>query len=258
MAERVATNIRSEEWVIRFQPVPQPRLRLFCFANAGGSAAQFRSWHQFLPEGVEICPVQLPGQGSRFRENPYTELLPLAEKLAAALAPYLDVPFALWGYSMGALVSFELARALQRGGYSGLRQMFIAARRAPHVPPSDTPLHKLPEAEFIQQMQRRYNGIPAAILQEAEMLALFLPVLRANFEMIETYSYQAGDRLDCPITAFGGLQDPTVNTPEIAAWGELTSSTFRYFMFPGDHFFLQGHQSAVLKVVSKDLTPFLA
>jgi medium-chain acyl-[acyl-carrier-protein] hydrolase len=258
MVERMTTNIKTEEWVVRFQHIPQPRLRLFCFANAGGGPAQFRSWRQLLPEGVEICPVQLPGQGSRFREKPYTQLLPLAERLAEVLTPYLDAPFAFWGYSMGALVSFELSRVLRLGGYPGPRQMFIAARRAPHVPPSDSPIHDLPEPAFIREMQRRYNGIPAAILEEAEMLALFLPMLRANFEMIETYTYLDDNPLDCPISAFGGLQDPTVNTTEIAAWGELTSGVFRYFMFPGDHFFLQNHQPAVLQVVSRDLTSFLA
>jgi medium-chain acyl-[acyl-carrier-protein] hydrolase len=257
MIEPIATIQKPSDWIVRLQSVPQPRLRLFCFANAGGSVAQFRNWHQSLPSGVEICPVQMPGQGSRLREKPYTRLESLASTLADVLQPQMDVPFAFWGYSMGALIAFELTRELRRRGQALPRHLFIAARRAPHLPATDFPLHNLPESAFIREVQRRYNGIPAAILQEADMLALFLPVLRANFEMIETYTYETSDPLPCPITAFGGLQDPTVNAGQIGAWREHTGTAFKYRLFPGDHFFLQQHQAAVLEIVSQDMISFL-
>lgn len=250
-------RVNTDDWVVRFHQIPKPRLRLFCFANAGGATAQFRTWHQALPEGVEVCPVQLPGQGSRFREEPYTRLQSLAEKLADVLAPYLDVPAAFWGYSMGALVGFVLAHEFKRRGDRGPEHLFIAARSAPHVPPLVSPIHQLAEPLFISEVQRRYNGIPEAILQERELLTLLLPVLRANFEMIETYTFPGDVLLDIPVVAFGGLQDPTVSSQHIAAWGGLTSATFRYFMFPGDHFFLQNHLPAILQIVTRGLTPLL-
>lgn len=257
MVEPTTILLKSSDWVVRFQPILQPRLRLFCFANAGGSVAQFRNWQQSLPAGIEICPVQLPGQGSRLRETAHTRMTSLVNVLSDVLQPQMDIPFVFWGYSMGALIAFELARELRRRGHELPRQLFIAARRAPHLPATDFPLHQLPEAAFIREVQRRYNGIPAVILQEADMLALFLPVLRANFEMIETYVYEADNPLPCPVTAFGGLQDPTVNAGQIGAWREQTSSTFKYRLFPGDHFFLQQHQPAVLQIVSQDIATFL-
>lgn len=254
----IVSSIKPEDWVLTFQPLAQPRLRLFCFANAGGSPAQFRSWQNLLPEGVEICAVQLPGQGSRFRERPFTRTGSLIEKLTEVISPALDVPFAFWGYSMGALVAFELTLALERSSHARLRQLFVAARRAPHTGHDEPPIHRLPDESFIQQIQSRYNGIPAAVLQEPELLELFMPVLRANFEMIETYHYQSGDVLDAPIVAFGGLSDPAVNKSALAAWGKLTKSTFQSCMFPGDHFFVQQHQPAILGIVSKHLLPFLS
>jgi medium-chain acyl-[acyl-carrier-protein] hydrolase len=251
----MTARANTDDWIVRFHEIPQPHLRLFCFPNAGGAVAQFRTWHQSLPAGVEVCPVQLPGQGSRFREEPFTRLQPLAETLAEVLSPCLDVPYAFWGYSMGALISFVLAHELKRRGAHGPASLFIAARSAPHVPPVVSPIHTLPEPQFITEVQRRYNGIPEAILQERELLSLLLPVLRANFEMIETYTFPGDRLLDIPMMAFGGLQDPTVNTRQIAAWGELTSQTFRYFMFPGDHFFLQNHLPAILQIVTRELAP---
>ncbi len=249
-------NLKSE-WIIPFQPLSKPQLRLFCFANAGGSPAQFRTWQGQLPEDVEVCPIQLPGQGSRFREQPHTRVSSLIENLMEAITPSLDVPYAFWGYSMGSIIAFELARSLKASGYAAPTQLYIAARRAPHVTPRDTPIHALPETAFIEAIQTRYNGIPAAVLQEPDLLALFLPVLRANFELIETHDYQSEDLLDCPVLAFGGLSDPTVNSAEINAWGELTHNTFQYFMFPGDHFFVQNHQPAILQILSKNIVQSL-
>ena len=253
----IMPTVETKAWFIPFQAIEHPRLRLFCFANAGGSPMQFRSWQNLLPQGIEVCPVQLPGQGSRFREQPATRLSALMATLLEVSGDYFDVPYAFWGYSMGALVAFELARTVQRMNAPAPRQLFLAARRAPHTPAIDSPIHRLPEARFIKEIQRRYNGIPAAVLQEPDLMALFLPVLRANFEMIETHTSEATDLVDCPITAFGGLSDPTVDSMAIAAWGELTTRSFEYFMFPGDHFFIQNHQPAIMQILSKNLKSVL-
>lgn len=248
----------TNEWFLSLAAAGPVRLRLFCFLNAGGSPTMLRPWPLALPIGVEVCAVQFPGQGSRFRELPYNRLQPLVSALADALLPHLGQPFAFCGYSMGALAAFELARELRRRGGPMPGHLFVVARRAPHKPPSDSPLHPLSDTEFIRVMQHRYNGIPKAILNEPDMLKLFLPILRAQFEMIETYSYQPEALLECHITAFGGLQDPTVSASEIAGWGEQTSGGFKHFMFPGDHFFLQLHQNAVLDILSRDLMQMLA
>lgn len=246
----------ATNWFIPFNPQPKPALRLFCFANAGGSTGQFRSWGAMLPASVEVCAVQLPGQGMRMRETPYTRTAPLAKDLADNIEPLLTVPFALFGYSVGGLIAYELARELRRRDHLAAH-LFIAARRAPHLPVTSSPIHHLPDTAFIEALQHRYNGIPATILQEPDMLALFLPVLRKNFELLETYAYVPDRPLDCPISAFGGHQDLTVNADQIAAWEEHTTSRFSSQMFSGGHFFLQDHLDAVLQTMNSDLSRLL-
>ncbi|HEX2908938.1 MAG TPA: alpha/beta fold hydrolase [Phototrophicaceae bacterium] len=256
MADYPTVTTTSSPWLVPVVSVVRPQLRLFCFLNAGGSSAMLRSWPGVLPPVVEICAVQLPGQGSRFREQPFTRITPLIEALLPVLTPYLDLPFVFWGYSMGSLVAFELARALGRDQVFP-QHLFVAARRAPQVATRETPLHPLTEAAFIREVQRRYNGIPASVLREPDLLALFLPVLRANLEMIETHVYEAGAPLPCPISAFGGLHDPTVSAEGIMAWGQQTSASFKYFMYPGDHFFWQQQQADVLQTMANDLRALL-
>jgi medium-chain acyl-[acyl-carrier-protein] hydrolase len=233
------------------------RLRLFCFPYAGGGASIFRQWAQALPNGIEICPVMLPGRETRLREKSFTRLTPLVEVLAEALQPSLDVPFAFFGHSMGGLLAFETARELRRQNAPQPLHLFLSARPAPQLGRADPPLSHLPDAIFVTELQRRYSGIPAVILQDSELLKLYLPILRADLEMLETYSYSPESRLDYPISTFGGLQDVMVTPDKIAPWREQTTQTFTRKLFPGNHFFLQSQQAALLEAMAGDLTPLL-
>src|SRR5215467_15197573 len=97
-----------QPWIVRSKP--HALLRLFCFPYAGGGASLFRLWSDSLPPEIDMCPVHLPGREGRLKEPPFTSLTPLIQALAQALRPYMDIPFVFFGYSMGALISFELAR----------------------------------------------------------------------------------------------------------------------------------------------------
>lgn len=241
-----------EPWIVRPRPHPRPALRLFCLPYAGGGAPIFHSWAAALPAGIELCPVQYPGRGSRLAEPPHRTIASLAQALLPALRPLLDRPFALFGHSMGALLGFELARMLHHEGRSPA-QLFVSAHRAPQLPDTEEPLHALPEPELIEQL-RKLNGTPPEILAHAELLELMLPVLRADFAACETYAYAPGPPLACPLTAFGGLRDPHVPREALAAWQTQTSGPFALRMFPGDHFFLSSDQQQLLAAIARDLS----
>ena len=242
---------------LSYGPNPKARLRLFCFPYAGSGASNFYPWTKGLPAEIQVCPVQLPGRENRLTVPPFTRLFPLVKDLAQALLPYLDVPFAFFGHSMGALVSFELARELRRHHEFGLAHLFVSACRAPQIPDPAQPLHQLSESSFVKEICRRYNGIPAAVLQSEELMKLFLPVLKADMEIIETYVYTDEEPLDCAISAFGGLWDHETSRDDLAAWRVLTRSTFDLRMLQGDHFFLQSNRVVILQAVCRDLMQHL-
>ena len=154
---------------------------------------------------------------------------------------------------MRGLVGFELARELRRRQVFGLLHLFVSACRAPQIPDSAQPLHQLSESSFVEEFCRRYNGIPAAVLQSDELMKLFLPVLKADMAIIETYVYTAAEPLDCPISAFGGLRDRETSHDDLAAWRVLTRGAFTLRMLQGDHFFLQSNREVILQAVSGDL-----
>ena len=248
----MTTATALDSWIAYRMPSPQARLRLFCFPYAGGGVSIFRAWSDSLPADVEVCPVQLPGRGTRLMEPPFTRLSPLIEALTQALFPLLDKPFAFFGHSLGALVSFELARQLRREYAVQPVRLFISADRAPQIPNRDPPIHSLPEGEFLVEL-RRLNGTPREVLEDEELRQIMLPLLRADFAVYETYGYSTEPPLNCPISAFGGLQDHRVSRGDLDAWRDQTSVSFSLRMFPGDHFFLNTTQPVLLRVLSQEL-----
>jgi surfactin synthase thioesterase subunit len=243
---------RRNPWIAHARPNPRARLCLFCFPYAGGSAAIYRRWGENLPAEVEVMPVEIPGRASRFREAPFRRLLRLVEEAGEALRPELDRPYAFFGHSMGGLISFELARRLRDLGVAGPRWLFVSARRSPDCPLDDELIHALPEAEFVQKL-RELNGTPEEVLQHPELMAMMLPLLRADFEVNETYEFQQAPPLTCPISALGGLGDEEVTREHLQGWRRHTTGGFSLRMLPGDHFFLDGHRDLVLQAVAKDL-----
>ncbi len=196
-------------------------------------------WALDLPEDVEMLAAQLPGRERR-RDEPLIEQLErLVFELSQAVRSYLDRPFAFFGHSLGALTAFELARELRRQGMPLPCHLFVAARRAPHTDTNLPPVHRLPDDAFVRVLQQSYGALPDAIRENREVLELFVPVIRADMTMLETYRYYDEPPLDMPITVYGGISDPSTNQDGLAAWRMQTTGRFELRMLMGNHFFIQ-------------------
>lgn len=239
-------------WVKCPQPNPDASLRLFCFPHVGAGASIFRKWSDRLPPYIEVYAIQLPGRENRLKEAPFTHISPLVQTLTQVLRPYLTSPFAFFGHSMGALISFELTRQLRAQQQPSPVQLFISGRRAPQIPARNPLIHTLPEPEFLAEL-RRLNGTPQAVLENSELMQMVLPVLRADFSICGTYTYSHEPPLDCSISAFGGLDDSEETYDLLELWNKQTHSSFSLQMLPGDHFFLYSSQQLLLEMLSRQL-----
>jgi surfactin synthase thioesterase subunit len=244
----------SSPWFERHAPRKYPRLRLFCFAFAGGTAALYRRFHEFMPHDVDVCAVQLPGHGRRAHETPYDRLDLLLEALREAFEPYLDRPFALFGHSMGALIAYEFARVLRR--HDGPRPLLlgVAGRSAPRPGLSGRALHQLPSPDLFAEL-RALNGTPGAALESEALMEFAEPLLRADFKLVETWEHICEPPLRVPIVAFAGTRDPAAPAAGVDHWRAETSRSFKSYMIPGDHFFIQSSQELVASILGAALTP---
>ncbi|MEU3252305.1 alpha/beta fold hydrolase [Streptomyces sp. NPDC006997] len=243
-------------WALRMRdaaPARPPLVRLVCVPYAGGGAAAFHSWSELLPATIEPWAVRMPGRDARLQEPLRTDLLATARELAEALAPELTGPYAFFGHSLGAFLAFETVRALRGLGLPEPVLLAVSARNAPQHRTYAGSVHRLPDDEYLDVLDRRYGAIPPLLREDAQMRAMYLPILRADTTMLETYRYTPGPVLDCPVLAYGGVDDPETTTASLAAWAEVTGAGCGTLLLPGGHFFLQPSRERLLTHLSAEL-----
>lgn len=230
-------------------------LRLYCFPYAGAGHTVFQHWRAQLPGDIELALIKLPGRGARFSEPQADSLDELAEALAGAIAEVgegLD-HFAFFGHSMGALLAFETARALLKRGLSPTA-LLVSARTAPSAHGWRERLSDLPDAAFLEVI-RSMNGLPQEVLDNPEWLALFLPIIRADFALCEDYRYRPGLPLACPIGVLAGRDDASVPLPLLDGWAGETRAGCQTRLFPGGHFYLFEREAELLGLIQRQLCP---
>lgn len=225
--------------------------RLFCLPYAGGGAAAYYSWKSAILHDIDLVQVHLPGREARLREPFQNSIASLIDALVEKLIVWMDLPFAIYGHSMGALIAFELVRALRKHNHVLPYHLFVTGFRAPQLPPRER-ITGLPDEKFIQRLLE-YGGIPDMIVKNLELMEIFLPIFRADFELIDNYVYRPEEPLDCPLTAFGGENDPKIFHEEIEAWREQTTCDFNCHILPGGHFFINESKPQLLKLLRHNL-----
>ncbi len=226
-------------------------VRLFCLPLAGASASAYRDWGAALPEGIEVWPIELPGHGTRLGEALVSDLDALLRELDSALSPFMDRPFALFGHSLGGMLAFELARALELRRGLPLRGVFISAAAAPRTMPR-RPLHALSRNELREEL-RALGGTPLSLLEAPEFDELFLPVLRADLALLHACAHRWGPPIDAPITALLGTTDPAAPKETVTAWAQHTRGELQLAEIKGGHFFLDTSREDVLRIIDAAL-----
>jgi medium-chain acyl-[acyl-carrier-protein] hydrolase len=252
----MSVTVPRNPWIFGRQPTAAAQTRLFSFPYAGGGGSVFNSWRSFLDAiGVELCCVQLPGRETRFGETPITSMDQLVRLLCDGLYSYLDRPFSFFGHSMGTVVAFELTTELARRGLVLPQWLLMSGAPPPHRRPGSW-LHRLPRAEFIETVARRYSGLPVEVLANPDLLDALIPILRADFALIEKYQYTPATPLSVKIVAFGGHEDTSVAPGELTHWRDLTAfpDFFQTILFDGDHFFLNRQRLPLLNEIVRVLT----
>jgi medium-chain acyl-[acyl-carrier-protein] hydrolase len=246
-----------DAWFQRAPTTGRVELEIFCFPYAGGSAQVFKKWPKLLPSTAQVVSVELPGRGARMQEPPFASLPDLIDDLEKAVWRTLDKPFVFFGHSMGAIIAFELARALRRKYDREPQALFVSGCKAPQLPRGQPVTYNLPPDEFIDELIK-LEGTPKEIIEDSVLMEIMLPLLRADFQIAQTYEYIADAPFRCPIIAYCGLQDHETGSDKLSAWKEQTVSEFSLHMLPGDHFFIRSSQDELLRLLAHKLREFIA
>jgi surfactin synthase thioesterase subunit len=240
----------TQLWLRRPRIVAKPRVRLVCFAYAGGAATIFRRWSAALPADVEVCAVQLPGRQDRLSEAPLTSVDAIVAQLSFHLAGLSASKVALYGHSFGGVLAYELARQLESSGVS-VTGLVVGACPAPHRPSIRPNIHHLDDAAFLKALQLLF-GMPLELLHNEEVMSLALPSLRADITALETHRHVAEPQLRAKISVLAGLRD-LLGDHAITGWSELTSGGAVESRVDGGHFFVDSQQAWTLQQVQAAL-----
>jgi phosphopantetheine--protein transferase-like protein len=217
-------------WFRVFVPKPDAKRRLVILPHAGGGPAYYRDWVKGVPDDYETVVAQLPGHEARWKEPPLTHMEPIADNLIRELSTLDCRPLTLFGHSLGAVIAYELARRLT------VERLIVAGARAPHLPRIRKTLYDLNDIQLLQEL-KQLGGTPTALLDNEEVFSLFLPTLRADLEVLETYSHSHGKTLDVPLTVVGGFVDDRTPLVDLLSWKDLNSGPTHIEANAGGHFF---------------------
>ncbi|MEV6559420.1 alpha/beta fold hydrolase [Nocardia sp. NPDC051756] len=242
-----APAIDARKWM----PYPPPggaATTLYCLPHAGAGASTYLPWRKQLQPEVDVVPLQPPGRELRMRDEPFENLGPLLDDLLAVMDGEWREPFVLFGHSLGALVAYELARRLSAGAGPRPAHLIVSGRRAPHKP-SRLPWVRMASDSTLLEIVYRLGGTPEEVLDDAQMRAQVLSLMRADLGVDQTYRYEPEPRLDVPITVLSGSSDTHVSMAELEPWAECGSAGVDIRLVPGGHFFPITHRDTVLRRV---------
>jgi surfactin synthase thioesterase subunit len=238
-------------WFRQFRPVTRPAKRLICFPHAGGAPSAYRSWPVLLPGDVEVLGVCYPGRQDRFSEPCFTDMHELADAVTQALLRMTDIPFVLFGHSMGGSLAHEVTIRLAAAGRRP-EALLVSGCPAPHRLGKENTY--LGGDEAIIDDVRKLNGDASAdALADPDLRELLMLALRADYEIVGTYKPSENVQVGVPVVAYTGDTDPDVSAEDAAAWETVTEAGFRYRVFPGDHFYLEPCERDLLADVKRVL-----
>ncbi|MEV0296264.1 thioesterase domain-containing protein [Nocardia sp. NPDC050710] len=239
----------ADRLVLHRRPAAPALLRLFCWPFAGGKAASYTQWRTRLPDWVELCAVELPARQRHLGQTPIRRFGELVDAAVAQVVPLTDVPFAFFGHSLGALTAFEVARGLPAG--VAPEMLFLGGSVAPHLPRPGR-LSSLPDDQFLSAVGH-YGGIPPEVLDTPEVMALFLPALRSDFEIFDDYRFVPHPPPACPVHLYGGRDDRQVAATQLEAWRDVLPGVRSTELLPGGHFFLSDQRDALVDSIADKL-----
>jgi medium-chain acyl-[acyl-carrier-protein] hydrolase len=240
------------KYVVKFEEKKNPTARLFCIPYSGATVAYYRTWTSLVPADIEMYAVEIPGR-LYLKDKPAADMNAIIDTVFPQIAPLLDKPYAIYGHSYGSIISFEIAKRIIKENMKHPVGLFVSGRHAPHLPNRFRPAANLPDQEFIEEINSKYQAIPSEILKEKELLKLLLPGLKRDISMNETYIGKLDPLLNFPVWAYFGTEDISVTKEEIEQWKAVTKDDFKIRAFNGGHFFINKEKGSIITDIAKAL-----
>ncbi len=231
------------------------KVNLFCLPFAGGSSYSYDGYKKSAPPDINVIPIEIPGRGTRFKEKLLTDIHKITDDIFNQVKEHLQHPYAIYGHSMGSLLGYLLTKKISYEQLPLPKHLFFTGCNGPSVIENEPPRHLLPKDQFISKL-KEIGGSPDEILEDDELMRFFEPILRADFQATDTYSYVESTPFEVSITCMIGLKEKTTDE-KVQTWQKETTKRLDIKRFPGNHFFIFNYEREILKIIKSKLYPVL-
>lgn len=232
----------------------QKIINLYCIPYAGGNSTVYYSWKKLVEPYINIIPLELSGRGTRSSEPFYHNFNEATCDLFRKIKDNIEKePYALFGHSMGSTLAYELTQKIISSGLSRPVHVFFSGRK----PPQNNKDYKKISNESIENFKKEIldlGGTPPEIFDNPLLEKIFLPILKADYRILEEYRYDAKtDRLPIDISIFFGDKDIHTPIDGIKDWNKYTSCNCKFYCIEGGHFFINKNAAAVVNHINRIL-----
>ncbi|GGA93565.1 thioesterase II family protein [Puia dinghuensis] len=227
-------------------------MRLFIFPHAGGNAYSYISFRSWLPKLLTLELLELPGRGKKTKEKLIYDAEEAADSLFAEIKDRLDEPYAIFGHSMGSLLSYLVIKRIVAANLAPPIKFFSSSAMAPSMIRNNKSL--MLDSDKFWEMIIEIGGVQNSLLLDDQVRDMFEPILRADFQALETYKYRYTDKLTVPIVVFLADEDK-VSLEECLTWQDETTEDIKIYQFKGNHFYILKHNVHLIDAILLELKP---
>lgn len=242
--------MKENDWLLPIKVPKQAKRLLLTFHYAASSATIFYPWKEFLDEDTILYAIELPGRGTRYEEEPVSDLREIVLKIAESITPYLGkIPITIFGHSMGGILGFEIASILLTENKYLIEQLIMSAVTPPGYKQISSPIHDLDDEMFKKELTK-YGGLPKTLQNNIDFWKIYLPIARADFKMLANYvPKESNSVLPCDITALIGKEDKIVTRDKAKHWCKFTNAKFNLIEIDGGHLFIKDTKT-IIKIIN--------
>lgn len=233
------------------------KIKLICIPYAGGSMQIYKSWNRYLNNSIELNSVELAGRGRRFSEPRYENMEAAVNDVYKKVRPLIqDSEYSVFGHSMGSIIVYELLNRLRDDGLHNPEHAFFSGRYPPFTKKNKPNLHDAPLEVFIEEI-KKLGGTSKELLENVDFVNFFIPILRADYKIIESYSsLQKNTKFEFDISVLSGKQDEDMEDKDLEMWQTCTSGKCSIYKFDGGHFFINEKIEDIVKIINSVLIPY--
>ncbi|MBQ8488780.1 MAG: thioesterase [Pseudobutyrivibrio sp.] len=244
------------KWIVYENKTVKPQYRIFLFHHAGGAASFYRDWKKYFGDEVQICPVQFPMRENRLAEQSPNNIENIVEEFIHDNRDLFDVPYILFGHSMGGITAYEVASGIEKKGIKPPVAVYVSSANEPNSDIeeftddfSDSNLKKLLAA---------YGLMEDSIISNEDFMRLYLPIARNDFMLCSRYHMMKEKKrsINSPIYVIWGKSDRFVEDTSVLKWKDYSRGIFHAQTFSGDHFYLKDNVEEISGMIKKSFAMY--